>query len=116
MQLQRQIRFAVLSRLYAHLRDVYDLEGGREAFLDGTVTLSELEGFLAFKSDPVIDELLSVLRRMETGTFGLCIGCKRKISTALLLKDPARRLCEPCEHDVVTYTIIEARQLSTAIS
>jgi RNA polymerase-binding transcription factor DksA len=107
---QRQIRRAVLSRLHTHLRDVYNYEGARETFIDGTVSLGELESILAFKSDPILDELLCVLERMATGTFGQCIGCKRSIASILLLQDPARRLCELCEEHVSHHAFIEASQ------
>jgi len=112
---QRQIRRAVLSRLYTHMRDVYNYEGAREAFLDGSVSLGELESILAFKSDPVLDELLGVLERMATGTYGQCIGCKQSIASNVLLQDPAQRLCELCEQHVSMREVIEASQRSRVI-
>lgn len=112
---QRQIRRAVLSRLYTHMRDVYSYEGARESFIDGSVTLGELESIVAFKSDPVLDELLCVLERMATGTYGQCIGCKRPIASNILLQEPARRLCELCEQHVSTHAFIEAMQPSRVI-
>jgi len=97
------------------MRDVYDYEGARGQFVDGSVSLGELESILAFKSDPVIDELLCVLERMATGTYGQCIGCKRPIDSSILLQDPARRLCELCEEHVGAHAFIEASQSSRVI-
>ena len=115
MRHQRQIRRAVLSRLYTHMREVYNYEGARETFIDGSVSLGELESILAFKSDPILDELLCVLERMAAGMYGQCIGCKRLIASDLLIQEPARRLCELCEQHVSTHTFIEATQQSRVI-
>jgi hypothetical protein len=112
---QRQIRRAVLSRLYTHLHDVYNYEGARDTFIDGSVSLGELETILAFKSDPVLDELLCVLERMATGAYGQCIGCKRPIASDLLIQEPARRLCELCEEHVSHHAFIDAGQQSRVI-
>jgi RNA polymerase-binding transcription factor DksA len=97
------------------MRDVYNYEGARETFIDGSVSLGELESILAFKSDPVLDELLCILERMETGTYGRCIGCKDPIARELLVRQPARRLCEPCEQHVSTHTLIDAGHHSRVI-
>ena len=97
------------------MRDVYNYEGARETFLDGSVSLGELESILAFKSDPVLDELLRILERMAMGTYGQCIGCKSLITGDLLLREPARRLCEPCEQHVSTHTFVDAGQQSRVI-
>jgi len=107
---KRVMRRAVLVSLYDHVQDAYGVDWSREAFVDGRLSLNELDALLAFKSDPRIDELRGALDRMQNGTFGMCLACKGHIDQALLDADPAQRLCVHCErlysHMVVrTYAV-----------
>jgi len=97
MKSKRVLRRAILVRLYDHLQDAYGLEWPRESFVGGQLALREIDALLAFKSDPRIDELRGALERLEEGSFGRCIACKRDIDQELLEVDPAMRLCEQCE-------------------
>ena len=110
---KRVMRRAVLASLYDHMQDAYGVEWAREAFVDGQLSLSELDALLAFKSDPRIDELRGALDRLQSGTFGMCLACKGHIDQELLDADPAQRLCVPCEqlysHILVhSYTVPQA--------
>jgi len=94
---KRVMRRAVLASLYDHVQDAYGVDWSREAFVDGQLSLNELDALLAFKSDPRIDELRGALDRLQSGTFGMCLACKGRIDQELLDADPAQRLCVPCE-------------------
>jgi len=95
---KRVMRRSILSRLFGHLEKAYDLETGREAFVNGSLGLPQIDAVLAFKSDPLIDELRSALERLEAGSYGRCTTCKAPIAQELLDEDPARRFCDQCGH------------------
>jgi hypothetical protein len=95
---KRAMRRAILSRLYEHLADIYGIEVTRETFLGGSFGMHQIDALLAFKSDPLIDELRSALGRLEEGNYGTCMTCKKPLLQQLLDDDPARRLCSECEH------------------
>ena len=110
---KRVMRRAVLASLYDHMQDAYGVEWAREAFVDGQLSLNELDALLAFKSDPRIDELRGALDRLQSGTYGMCLACKGRIAQDVLDAKPARRLCVPCEqlysHILVhTYAVPQA--------
>jgi len=94
---KRVMRRAVLASLYDHVQDAYGVDWAREAFVDGQLSLNELDALLAFKSDQRIDELRGALDRLQSGTFGICLACKGRIDQELLDVDPAQRLCMQCE-------------------
>ncbi len=94
---KRSMRYLILSRLYEHLDETYGIEWPRDSFVSGRLTLHDLDALLAFKSDPKIEELRNALDRLESGTYGVCIGCKGRISQELLDADPAHRFCLDCE-------------------
>jgi RNA polymerase-binding transcription factor DksA len=94
---KRTMRRAVLKRLFDLLEWKYGISLGRDQ-LDG-VSLHEIDALLSFKSEPKLDELRGALDRIDEGTFGTCISCKRKISQDLLDADPARRMCPACEQE-----------------
>jgi RNA polymerase-binding transcription factor DksA len=97
MKSKRVLRRAILVRLYDHLLDAYGVDGPREAFVNGQLTVHEIDALLAFKSDPRIDDLRGALDRLELGQFGNCIACKREIDQERLDVDPVLRLCSQCE-------------------
>ncbi len=97
---KRLLRRAVLASLFDHLQEQYGIEWSREAFVDSQLSLPQIDAILAFKSDPRLDELRGALGRLESGTYGICIGCKRAISGETLGVDPARRFCPACEQRV----------------
>jgi hypothetical protein len=94
---KRSMRYLILSRLFDHLDEAYGLDWGRDSFVSGRQSLRDVDALLAFKSDPKIEELRSALDRLENGTYGVCIGCKSRISQELLDADPAHRFCLDCE-------------------
>ncbi len=93
----RGVRCAILCRLFEHLQETYGIDWSKEVFVDGQLSLHQIDALLAFKHDGVIDELRSALQRLDEGTYGVCIRCKRLISGDLLAQDPTRRICARCE-------------------
>jgi len=94
------MRRAILSRLFEHLEGSYSIDVSKEMFIGGTFGTHQIDAVLAFKSDARIDELRGALGRLEDGTYGKCIRCKRPMPQPLLDEDPARRFCAECEHDI----------------
>ena len=90
------IRRVILSNLFDHLN--YDFERPAESFLSGQISDREIDILLSYKSDHRLGELREALARVESGTYGRCIGCKQPLSRADLQQDPARRVCSACEH------------------
>jgi len=91
------LRRVILSRLYEHLEREYGVVVSREEFVGGGLSLSRIDGLLAFKSDHWIDELRTALDRLDEGTYGICIGCHGAIAPRVLHRDPSRRVCDSCE-------------------
>ncbi len=101
MNPKRTMRRAVLSRLFEHLQAKYGFDWSREVFIDEEeepASGHQVEAALAFKSDALLDEYRSALHRLEDGTYGICLTCKRPISQDTLDADPTARLCPACEH------------------
>lgn len=96
-QNDQRLRRVILSRLYDHLEQEYSVAWPRETFVSGGVTRHEVDAALAFKSDPCLDELRTALDRLDRGTYGVCIACKRKIPLGSLIANPAQRICSACE-------------------
>lgn len=94
---KRIIRHQILSKLYARLREDYEFEWTEDAFVDGHLSLMQIDGLLAFKSDGQLEELRQALERLESGTFGKCLACKGDIGSELLEADPTQRMCAHCE-------------------
>lgn len=91
------MRHVILGRLYTHLQDFYSISLQEVFPLEDGVPLHQLDAMLAFRSDPLLDELRAALDRLEDGTFGLCLGCKGEIGEELMDRDPTRRMCDRCE-------------------
>jgi len=92
----RSLQRAVLSKLFDHLQEYYGVDS-RDYVVDSRLNLHQIDALLAFKSDPQLDELRAALDRLEHGTYGVCITCKRPISRDVLERDPGRCLCASCE-------------------
>ncbi len=60
--------------------------------------LSRLEG----QQKRELDEIEDALRRLETGTFGVCESCARAIPLARLRATPAARHCLDCQKKLET--------------
>lgn len=101
------MRQVILGRLYTHLKDSYSISLSEEFLTQEQVSLHQIDAILAFKSDPLLDELHAALERLEDGTYGFCLGCKEEIRDELMDADPALRFCERCErvysHVVLKY-------------
>jgi RNA polymerase-binding transcription factor DksA len=98
---KRVMRRLILSRLCDHLREQYADLYPLEMLQDGELSVHQLDAFLAFKSDPVLEELRLALERLEEGTFGICLSCKGPISQEVLDRDPTQRICSMCEQQFV---------------
>ena len=96
---KRVMRRAVLSKLFAHLEEYYGCDWSRETFVDDRLSLHQIDALLAFKSDPRLEELRSALLRIDDGSFGICISCKREIGQEVLDRDPSQRVCTACEKE-----------------
>lgn len=97
MKSVRLLRRVILCRLYDHIEEQYGIERTREEFVEGDLSIHQIDAILAFKSDPLLDELRMALGRLDDGSFGICLGCKGEISQELLQRDPVRRVCSRCE-------------------
>ncbi len=106
---KRVMKRHILSLMFNRLQEVGAVEQSREAFLSSTMTLHDLDALLAFRTDPMLDELRAALERMETGTYGLCLCCKSPISQEVLDRDPAQRMCGTCEQQFVHQPRISAQ-------
>lgn len=104
---KRVMRRLILSKLYDHLQDQYTVVYPRETFINGELSIHDIDALLAFKSDPHIEELRHALDRIEAGTFGVCISCKAVISEELLDTDPEQRVCGLCEQKFVHTTPLQ---------
>lgn len=93
------MRRAILRRLFEHLEEYYGIDWSRETFIDGQLSMHQIDAMIAFKSDARLNELRAALNHLEDGSYGICIGCKREIEERVLALDPARRFCTDCEQD-----------------
>jgi RNA polymerase-binding transcription factor DksA len=91
------LRRVILSNLFDHLKLNYDFERPAEPFVTGQISDRDIDILLSYKSDHRLGELREALARVEHGTYGYCIGCKRPLSRADLEQDPAKRVCSSCE-------------------
>lgn len=101
---KRVMRRLILSKLYDYLQDQYTDFYPRDIFVDGELSMHELDALLAFRSDARLEDLRHALERLERGTFGNCISCKSSISQHILDEDPAQRICSSCEQKLVHVT------------
>jgi RNA polymerase-binding transcription factor DksA len=95
-----QYRRVVLEKMFDLLDRSYDIDMSREQFVGGALSHHELDAILSFKSDAQLEELHGALGRINDGTYGRCISCKRKIDERILAADPACRMCASCEHEL----------------
>ncbi|HUI11757.1 MAG TPA: hypothetical protein VL221_15595 [Bacteroidota bacterium] len=90
-------RRIILSSLFEYLKLNYDFERPTEDIESGQLSDNEVDVALSYKSDSRLGELRQALKRLENGTYGVCIRCKRALSGAELADDPAKRVCPSCE-------------------
>jgi RNA polymerase-binding transcription factor DksA len=91
------LRRVILSNLFEYLRMNYDFERPAESFTSGQISDRDIDILLSYKSDHRLGELREALARVESGTYGYCIGCKSPLSHSDLVQDPAKRVCALCE-------------------
>jgi RNA polymerase-binding transcription factor DksA len=110
---RRVMRRAILSNLRAHLQNAYGVDLGEESFVQGHMSIRDIDAVLAFKSDFRIDELRGALDRLERGVFGQCLACKGTIDPESLVADPTIRLCATCER-LYGHVMTGERQVSAS--
>lgn len=91
------MRRSIVALLVDRLKESHDLEFPSGSHALDEISNYEIEALLSIRSDPQIDELRRAFDRLDNCTFGICIGCKRRIDWSLLLRDPCRRVCPDCE-------------------
>ena len=91
------LRRGIISNLFEYLKLNYDFERPADTSLSGQISDRDIDIMLSYKSDHRLGELREALARVEKGTYGYCIGCKRPLSRADLEQDPAKRVCTSCE-------------------
>jgi hypothetical protein len=107
------MRSAILARLYDHLQENYSIAWSKELFRDGGLSVHDIDAVLSFKSDPRLDELRNALDRLEVGTFGVCISCKRDIAEDVLQSNPTQRICAECER---RYSRVDFRRYHRSVT
>lgn len=113
------LRQAIVSHLVERLKVSYHLDWIADTLAGDQVSDREIDAALAFRSDSELSELRSALTRLENGTYGHCLNCRRPIRQALLKNDPARRICPECESEfsrIHQAPVDEAALLSIALS
>ena len=96
------MRRVILSSLFEYLKLNYDFERPADSFVSGQISDREIDIVLSYKSDHRLGELRQALARVESGTYGYCIACKRPLRRADLDEDPAKRICLACEESFNT--------------
>lgn len=91
------MRRLVLRALVDHLEESYNMEFPAGPVFRETLTNQQVDALVAFKSDERLNSLRRALGRLEEGTFGACLSCKRTIEEYLLRRDPGRQMCRVCE-------------------
>ncbi len=85
------------------------IEGAEEAFplaleweavLDGSPSIATLDRIMSFRTYEHFGELRAALERIEAGTYGLCVVCRRPIDEGILLQAPVERVCSSCTSDL----------------
>ncbi|HTY58161.1 MAG TPA: hypothetical protein VMF59_05060 [Bacteroidota bacterium] len=111
------MRRVILSNLFEYLKLNYDFERPPDGFTSGQISDREVDILLSYKSDHRLGELREALARVESGTFGYCLGCKRPLNGSDLEQDPTKRMCPACEesfnlrhHPVNAPVYIETRR------
>jgi RNA polymerase-binding transcription factor DksA len=91
---KRAVRRKIMHSLFLHLSEKYAFSEGD---INADMTMHQLDALLAFKSDLRVEELRSALDRLEDGSYGSCMLCKKPIANVALEDDPAIRYCDECE-------------------
>lgn len=104
----KRYRTILHDRLYALVGNteetVSSMEGEELGHPDPTdrATLEEERGFalrLRDRDRKLITKIQDALRRIDNGTFGVCVGCGNRITDARLRVRPVTTLCLECKED-----------------
>ena len=77
-----EIRELIIAKIASILGSVYDEPA--------------VSAWLAFKSEPRLNELRLALERIERDEYGVCIFCKGRISLTVLRQAPTAHFCDSC--------------------
>jgi RNA polymerase-binding transcription factor DksA len=61
-----------------------------------SITIEDVSARIAFKADPLLNELRLALDRLSRNEFGNCIFCKEEIPVHVLYSLPTAHFCERC--------------------
>ena len=67
---------------------------------DELMAAIDVSGILDFVPMPSIGELRDAVRRVKSGTYGFCIGCRGAISSDILESEPNAKFCSECSRGV----------------
>lgn len=84
-----EIRELIIAKIASILGSVYDEPAQG-------VTPDTVSAWLAFKSEPRLNELRLALERIERDEYGVCIFCKGRISLTVLRQAPTAHFCDSC--------------------
>jgi RNA polymerase-binding transcription factor DksA len=84
-----EIREIILAKIAEALKSVYDET-------PGDLTFDNVLSRLAFKADPLLNELRLAIERLQRGEYGACIFCKQEIPFRMLRELPTAHFCESC--------------------
>lgn len=90
----KHFRRVILRKLYSYLQQNYPGTFTETIRIEG---FHRLDSLLAFKSDSYLEQLRAALSRLDEGTFGVCLNCKKEIDAESMDADPTCRMCKRCE-------------------
>ena len=86
---QTELQEIILARIATILDRVYDEPVS-------SIALEDVSARIAFKADPLLNELRLALERLSRHEFGNCIFCKEEIPVNVLYEVPTAHFCERC--------------------
>jgi DnaK suppressor protein len=117
---------SIMTALKAKEADASRILQSRDAIIieKSADELDEIEGAVAReiairnldRESGLLREIRSALRRIDAGTFGMCLHCEEEISRRRLEAVPWARLCLQCQEaaDRGDYRVLETEQVRLA--
>jgi len=101
--LLRELEVTFQSRFHQHLAEVisdlkvHNIERSGGAKADEVLSVIQSSGILHLMSGPELGPLRSALERLQTGDYGICARCGRKIALTELEQSPTMQMCSRCQ-------------------
>ena len=105
-QSKRSARHGILVEILRHLKTAYEYVPPTDSVRTLLNSPGKMDPLLSYRSDSHLDDLRAAILRLDTGTYGLCIACKKRIPQVSLDADVTRRMCPSCEADFNKHIII----------